>query len=1051
MLPPVTLAGLAHIAACDNPQPPGLCGSIPQQTLFVSEAVTVTACFDDPNGDVLNYRVWSSDPGVATAAASGSTITVTAVTPGTTLVTILADDLTGLKAQQSFRVLVPNRMPVTVGTPPAHEIEVGDSVRVDMSGYFSDPDGQQLSYDAQADTGVVAVSVAGAAVTVVAVAKGMTAVTVTATDPGGMSAVQGFPVTVPNRPPVAEGTVPAQIVEVGDTVVLNMSGYFSDPDGDPLTYAARASDSSVVAVVVEGDSVAVVAMAKGEIMVTVTASDDEGLAANQSFGVKVPNRPPLATGTIPARTIEVGHTATVRAAPYFSDPDGDALTYTVESSDTSVVSVRVSGDSLSVSARSKGEAVVVVVATDPEGLAASQEFAVTVPNRPPVVVSIIPARIVEVGHTATVRVAPFFSDPDGDPLIYRAASWDPSVAAVTVAGDSVTVAGVAKGETTVTVAARDPEGMEATQRFVVTVPNRAPVPVGVIPAMRLMTGSTTRFAAAPHFNDPDGDPLRFKATSANAQVATAVVSGRMVVVTAVASGTTTITVTGSDPEGLSASQEVGVTVTDPNRPPEVIGSVSDRTIAPGESIQIDADRLFRDPEGGTLNFTAKSADAAVAGVSTSGSVVTVTGVAVGTALVTISAENSGGLGASLAFRVTVESSGGGGGNRGPQVVRQVSSLTMRVGGGFSRNLADHFSDPDGDALEYDASSSDDGVAGVSVSGSVMTVTALGEGTASVTATARDPGGLTASLGFGVTVEADGGGGSNRAPVVASEVSSQTLTVGDDASWELADHFSDPDDDALEYGASSTDDGVATAELSGSVMTVTAVGQGTASVTATAMDPEGLVAALSFSVTVEPAVNQAPIVVEAPSDDTVAVGKDFGNPMFSVFKDPEGLPMEYGAASSNPDVASAQILRFVFLPAVYDVNGLSEGETTVTLTATDQGGLSAEVSFKVTVLALTNQPPVVSQEIQDQTIEVGQERGWSNLYDYFSDPDDATLNFTVTSSDSAIVQAGRFGFFGGFIGGKSVGTATVTFTASDQEGLSVSQDITVTVVDSSGSR
>ncbi len=103
---PTTLAlfAVASIAACDNPQPPDPCGSIPEQTIFVGESVTVDACFNDPNGEMLSILVTTSDPGVATTVASGSRVTVTAASPGVAVVTMTATDPGGLQAQQSFRV-----------------------------------------------------------------------------------------------------------------------------------------------------------------------------------------------------------------------------------------------------------------------------------------------------------------------------------------------------------------------------------------------------------------------------------------------------------------------------------------------------------------------------------------------------------------------------------------------------------------------------------------------------------------------------------------------------------------------------------------------------------------------------------------------------------------------------------------------------------------------------------------------------------------------------------------------------------------------------------
>ena len=67
------------------------------------------------------------------------------------------------------------------------------------------------------------------------------------------------------------------------------------------------------------------------------------------------------------------------------------------------------------------------------------------------------------------------------------------------------------------------------------------------------------------------------------------------------------------------------------------------------------------------------------------------------------------------------------------------------------DVADNFSDPDGDALSYAVSVEPPGVAAASVAGSVVTVRPVGPGIATATVMARDPGGLTAGLSFRVTV------------------------------------------------------------------------------------------------------------------------------------------------------------------------------------------------------------------------------------------------------------------------------------------------------------
>ncbi|MCE2455118.1 MAG: RTX toxin, partial [Gemmatimonadetes bacterium] len=60
------------------------------------------------------------------------------------------------------------------------------------------------------------------------------------------------------------------------------------------------------------------------------------MTATQTFTVTVPNRAPVAVETILAPTLEVGQSAAFVVSASFSDPDGDALTYTASSSDSSV-------------------------------------------------------------------------------------------------------------------------------------------------------------------------------------------------------------------------------------------------------------------------------------------------------------------------------------------------------------------------------------------------------------------------------------------------------------------------------------------------------------------------------------------------------------------------------------------------------------------------------------------------------------------------------------------------------------------------------------------
>ncbi|MYA63653.1 MAG: hypothetical protein F4Y21_03165, partial [Gemmatimonadetes bacterium] len=782
------------VVACENPQPPTACGPAPRLTVNAGEQATVTACFNDPNGDMLAYSAMSSNPGVATVSIAGTTVTVSAVAPGDASVTVTASDPGGLQGQQILPVMVPNRPPMPRGTIGSITVQVGRTESVDVSSYFAEPDGEALTYSATSSNPAVAtVLSAGSTVRVTALAKGTTTVTVTATDPGGLSATQTFLSMVPNRSPEPVGTIPDETVEVGDPVTADLSPYFTDPDGDALSYTARSSNRRVARVSVSGSVVTITAVAKGTANVTTTATDSDGLSATQTFESMVPNRSPEPEGTIPDETVEVGEPITVDLSPYFTDPDGDPLTYTARSSNTSVARVSVSGSVVTITAIAKGTASITTTATDNEGLSATQAFESAVPNRSPEPVGTIPDETVEVGDPVTVDLSSYFTDPDGDPLSYTARSSNTRVATVSVSGSTVTITAVARGSADITITATDSEGLSATQTFESTVPNRRPEPVGTIPDETIDVGEELTVDLSSYFTDPDGDDLTYTASSSRTNVARVSVSGSTLTITARTAGRATITITARDPEGLTASQRATVTVQQPNRAPRPVGAIPAQTLDLNATRSINMSQYFTDPDGDALTYSATSSNTSVATVTVLGSTVMIRAVAPGSATITITARDPERLTASQRATITVQQP-----NRAPRPVGAIPAQTLDLNATRSINMSQYFTDPDGDALTYSATSSNTSVATVTVLGSTVMIRAVAPGSATITITARDPERLTASQRATITVQQP-----NRAPRPVGAIPAQTLDLNATRSINMSQYFTDPDGDALTYSATSS--------------------------------------------------------------------------------------------------------------------------------------------------------------------------------------------------------------------------------------------------------
>ena len=277
--------------------------------------------------------------------------------------------------------------------------------------------------------------------------------------------------------------------------------------------------------------------------------------------------------------------------------------------------------------------------------------------------------------------------------------------------------------------------------------NRPPAVSAQVSDQIVEEGAEVQLDISAAFSDPDGDVLAHGAASNAPSVAQATVSGSDVTVSGIAPGTATVTLAATDPGGLSAALTFVVTVTAANRAPTVLAQVSDQSVEEGADVQLDISGGFSDPDEDDLTYDAVSDAQDIAVASVSGRDVTVSGVARGTATVTVTATDPGGLSATQAFTVTVTAA-----NRAPTVSAQMTDQIVEEGAEVQVDIAGAFSDPDEDDLTYDAVSDVQDIAAASVSGSEVTVSGVAPGTATITLIATDPGGLTASQAFSVTVK-----------------------------------------------------------------------------------------------------------------------------------------------------------------------------------------------------------------------------------------------------------------------------------------------------------
>lgn len=112
--------------------------------------------------------------------------------------------------------------------------------------------------------------------------------------------------------------------------------------------------------------------------------------------------------------------------------------------------------------------------------------------------------------------------------------------------------------------------------------NHRPTGEGALPWDMLNLGDIVVTSVSPYFRDPDDDLLDYLARSRNPGVVTAGMKGGTLVLRAVGQGVTEVLVTARDPEGLSASRHLVVTVA-PTREapaPRATGSAAAAPVRP---------------------------------------------------------------------------------------------------------------------------------------------------------------------------------------------------------------------------------------------------------------------------------------------------------------------------------------------------------------------------------------------------------------------------------------------------------------------------------------
>ncbi|MYD43206.1 MAG: autotransporter outer membrane beta-barrel domain-containing protein [Gammaproteobacteria bacterium] len=538
-------------------------------TRIMDGSVDISETFSDPDDDsMLAFSATTADDMIATVMVHDNMLSIEGLYVGTTTITVTATDVDGGMVSHDFMVEVENVTPTVAMSVDDQSFDRRAPLGIDLSDTFEDADGMIDSISAMvADGSVVEAVVDNGMLTLNALAVGDTTVTLTATDANGAMISDDFMVTVINIVPVVAEAVPDQSTTRLEDLMLDVNTTFDDPDADNtmLTISAMTEDGTVVDVMLEGTSLVVQGLAVGMTNITLTAVDADGGEVSDTFMATIENVDPVVANAVPDQSMDRRAPLMLDLSETFLDADNDATDITVMIGSGVVLSASdVEDMMLTITALAVGETAVTLTATDANGASVVDEFVVTVVNIDPVVASAVPDQTTTRVQDVMIDVSGVFADPDADDsmLSLEVMLSDGSIADASLNGSTLTIRGLDVGSTTLTLTATDADQGMVQSPFMVTIENVAPQVAGSISPITLEVGGQSASQAIAGLFSDDGDPLTYAIQSANGGIASASISGMTAMVGPVSRGSTTFTITATDPHGGVAMVNGSVTVGD---------------------------------------------------------------------------------------------------------------------------------------------------------------------------------------------------------------------------------------------------------------------------------------------------------------------------------------------------------------------------------------------------------------------------------------------------------------------------------------------------------
>ena len=314
---------------------------------------------------------------------------------------------------------------------------------------------------------------------------------------------------IANRAPIRISDLADRSAQAGDEFVYDVSGFFVEPDSQPLSYSQSGLPGDLDIDPVTGIITATLRTSDVGIApynVTITASDGTS-SAQGTFTLSLSdNSTPVLDHAIGTLHAEVGDRIEYNASGNFSDPDDQPLHFSMSNTVGNVVIDPMTGIISGPHNQEPGSYSLTVVARDPDldGSPVSDTFTLSISNNQP------PSGSVE---TDDAQIADFYSfnanalfnDPTNQTLTNFTMSGQPGLLVIDDTSGIISgqlTAGT-DGTHSISVTAEDPAGASATATLTLSIAaNQSPTGMSISDEHGIHEGDTYERDVRARFSDP---------------------------------------------------------------------------------------------------------------------------------------------------------------------------------------------------------------------------------------------------------------------------------------------------------------------------------------------------------------------------------------------------------------------------------------------------------------------------------------------------------------------------------------------------------------------